>query len=621
MPVRSPTRDINYLSKDFESIKSDLIDYVKRHFPNDWRDFNEASGGMALLELMAYVGDILTFNIDRQVNESYLSRAIETKNIVSLAQNLGYTPKNQVPAVVNLSVSADLDTATSGETLFTLKKGATVFTNYEPVVSFETLSDVDFSNGSNRIINEDVGGVTTVSISGVSAVAGITKLFNYKAGDPIKFLKVTLPEADINEVISVSASDGSEYYGVDSLARDTIFVGEVNTSSSSGDAGYIMKLKRVPKRYVVEREPTGLTSIRFGSGVLTESDSEIIPNPNDFVLPPTLRGSPSGFAPAAIDSTNFLKTKSLGVVPQNTNITINYRAGGGVTTNAGPSTLKRFVNKELRFAKPNIESLSANVVRSIFDSVICNNIEQASGGEQAETIQSIRINAVNNMASQMRCVTLQDYQTRLMAMPAQFGTVFRSFVRKNPANTLGVELFVTTRNSDLKLTLPASVIKNNIEVYLKKFKSFSDNIKITNGVIINIGVDFTIAPAEGVNDADAMMEVILLIQRILDTARTNFNDSIVVSEMQAMIQSLAKVKSIPLLKINNKYGVISGREYSGTQFNIEANSSAGILKFPQDAVWELKYPNFDIIGRSTENRGGGAGGGTGAAAGGGGGGY
>ena len=394
MPPRSQTRDINYLSKDFDSIKADLIDYVKRHFPSDWRDFNDASGGMALLELMAYVGDILTFNIDRQVNESYLSRAIETKNIVSLAQNLGYTPKNQVPAIVNLSVSADLTTSTSGETLFTLKKGATVFTNYEPVVSFETLADVDFSSASNRIVNEDDGGTTTVAISGVSAVAGVTKLFKYKVGSPIKFLKVTLPESDINEIISVSASDGSEYYGVDNLARDTIFVGEVNTSDTSGDAAYVMKLKRVPKRYVVEREPTGLTSIRFGSGVLTESDSEIIPNPNDFVLPPTLRGSPSGFAPAAIDSTNFLKTKSLGVAPQNTNITINYRAGGGVTTNAGPGTLKRFVNKELQFSQPNIESLSANTVRSIFDSVICNNIEQASGGEQAETIESIRTNAV-----------------------------------------------------------------------------------------------------------------------------------------------------------------------------------------------------------------------------------
>ena len=111
MPITS-NRDINYLSKDFNSIKADLIDYVRRHFPNDWRDFNDASGGMALLELMAYVGDILSFNIDRQVNESYISRAVETKNIVSLAQNFGYKPKNTVPAVVNLSVSADFTDST-----------------------------------------------------------------------------------------------------------------------------------------------------------------------------------------------------------------------------------------------------------------------------------------------------------------------------------------------------------------------------------------------------------------------------------------------------------------------------------------------------------------------------
>ena len=112
MPITS-NRDINYLSKDFDSIKADLIDYVKRHFPSDWRDFNDASGGMALLEMIAYVGDILTFNIDRQVNEAYINRAVEIKNIVSLAQNFGYKPKNQTPAVVNLAVSADFANSTS----------------------------------------------------------------------------------------------------------------------------------------------------------------------------------------------------------------------------------------------------------------------------------------------------------------------------------------------------------------------------------------------------------------------------------------------------------------------------------------------------------------------------
>ena len=288
MPTRSLNRDINYLSKDFDSIKSDLVDYVKRYFPNEWRDFNDASGGMAILELMAYVGDILSFNIDRQVNEAYINRAGETKNIVSLAENFGYTPRNNTPAVVTLSVSADFTTSVSGEELCRLKKGAKVFTNFEPIVPFEILGDVDFSQPSNRIVNANNNGTTTVSVTGVSAVAGVTKTFSHRVDDPIKFLKITLPDRNVNEVVSVSATDGAEYYQVDSLARDTIFIGEINgDASSSGDAAYILKIKRVPKRYTVEKEPNGLTSIRFGPGVLTESDSEVIPNPNDFVFPPS----------------------------------------------------------------------------------------------------------------------------------------------------------------------------------------------------------------------------------------------------------------------------------------------------------------------------------------------
>ena len=612
MPITSNI-DINYLSKDFDSITADLIDYVKRHFPSDWRDFNDASGGMALLELIAYVGDILSFNIDRQVNEAYINRAVEIKNIVSLAQNFGYKPKNQTPAVVNLAVSADMTNTTSAETLFTLKKGTTVLTNYDPVISFETLNDINFSNPSNRIVKTS-GGTTTVSVSGVSAVAGISKIFRYRADDPVKFLKITLPDSNINEVMSVSASDGSEYFEVDNLARDTIFAGDVNPSSSSGDAGYIMRLKRVPKRYVVERDPTGLTSVRFGPGVLMESDADVIPNPNDFVLPPTLRGSPSGFAPAAIDSTSFLKTKSLGVAPQNTDITINYRSGGGVSTNVGVGSLTRVINKELIFAQPNIESLSATVVTNISNSIVCSNGEQASGGEQAETVSSIRENAVYNMGSQLRCVTLQDYQARIMSLPSQFGSVFRSFVRKDPNNSMGVELFIITRNSQQQLTLGSDVIKNNIGTYIKNFKSFSDTIKLSNGRIVNIGIDFTIVPQSEANAQEALMECIMVLQRVLETARTNFNDSIVIPDIQARLQSLRKVRSIPNLKIVNKTTTVGTRVYSSTEFNIEANTSSGILKFPIDVVWEMKYPNFDIVARytggtSAPGSGGGTGGG------------
>ena len=600
MAIPSLNRDINYLSKDFNSLKNDLMDYVKRQFPDTWRDFNDASGGMAILELMAYIGDVLSFNIDRQVNEAYINRAIETKNIVSLASNFGYNPRSNTPAIVNLAVSADFNATTSADELCKIKKGATVFTNFEPVVAFETLNEINFAQPENRII-QTAGGTTTVSVSGVSAAAGITKTFSHTVNDPVKFLKITLPDKNISEVVSVSATDGSEYYGVDSLAKDTIFVGDINgDASSSGDAAFILKIKRVPKRYTVEKEPTGLTSVRFGPGILTEEDSEVIPNPNDFVLPPSLRGSPSGFAPAAIDSTNFLKTKSLGVAPKNTTMVVTYRQGGGVAGNVAPGSLTRIVQRELEFVVPNFQTLSADTAQAIFNSIGCSNGEQATGGEEAESIASVKINAINNMSSQMRCVTLQDYQVRVMSMPSQFGTIFRSFARKNSRNNLGVELIMITRNAQGQLSLPNNVIINNVEKYIQQYKSFSDSVIFTAGRIINIGVNFTIVPAPDANFSEALMNTILLLQRTFTTARTNFNDTIVISEITALIQSQKTVLSVPDFNIVNKTGSVGSRNYSGTSYDIRANTTAGILTFGPTDVWELRYPNFDIIGRSAD---------------------
>ena len=601
MPTQSLNRDINYLSKDFDSIKSDLIDYVKRHFPSEWRDFNDASGGMAILDLMAYIGDILSFNIDRQVNEAYINRAVEIKNIVSLAENFGYKPKNNTPAVATLSVSANFTTSTSASELCKIKKGAKIFTNFEPIVPFEILTDVDFSQPNNRVVNPDNGGTTTVSISSVSAAAGVNKTFSHTVNNPIKFMKITLPDRNINEVVSVSATDGSEYFQVNSLAQDTIFIGNINgDAGSSGDAAYILKLKRVPKRYTVEREPNGLTSIRFGSGILTEADSEVIPNPNDFVLPPSLRGSPSGFAPATIQSTNFLKTKSLGVAPRNTTMVVTYREGGGVNGNVAPGSLTRIVDKQLEFVTPNYATNNTTQARTISDSIACNNATQASGGEQKESVASIKINAINNMSSQLRCVTLQDYQVRIMSMPSQFGSVFRSFARKDPTNNLGAELFLTTRNSAGQLTSPNGVIINNIESYIRQFKSFSDTIKFSAGRIINIGVEFIIVPSPDANFTEALMDTILLLQRLFSISNTNFNDTIVLSEITSLIQSQKSVLSVPDFKIVNRIGTLGGRSYSNASYNIGANTSSGILSFGQQDVWELKYPNFDIVGRSAD---------------------
>tara|TARA_R110000824_G_scaffold56217_1_gene154090 strand:+ start:2108 stop:3931 length:1824 start_codon:yes stop_codon:yes gene_type:complete len=590
--------NVNYLSKDFDSIKRDLIDYLQRYFPDDYQDFNEASGGMAIIELLAYVGDMMSFYIDRQVNEGFLDRAIERKNIFSLAQNLGYQPKFARPAVVSLSISATFNDATSAGSTFILKKGSKVVTDFEPAVQFETLVDADFSNSANRVTTKLTDGTTQYSITSISAAAGSTRTFSYRAGaQAIPFLKITMPDNNITEFVSVTASDGKEYHQVDHLAQGSIFTGYNNATSTSADVEYILQYKKIPYRFSTEVANNGKTSLVFGGGTSDLEDSEIIPNPEDFVMPALMRGSPSGFSPAVVDSANFLKTQGLGFAPRDVNLDVKYRYGGGVDTNAGPRTLNRFVSRIIQFATPDYANNNAQITTDILSSLLVSNVEQASGGADAETSVSIRQNALQYFNSQNRAVTLQDYQVRVLSMPSDYGSVFRSYARKDPNNSLGVELITLARNASGYLTAPAGALKNNVETYLRQFKSFADTVRITNGKTANIGIDFTILPESDSNLNDALLDCFILLKGLFVIENTNFNATIVTSEYVSRLQALNKVRSVVDFKFTSKYLVDDSRVYSPYQFDIQANTQSGVVSFPQDVCWELKYPNFDIVGR------------------------
>ena len=588
-------REISYLSRDFDSIKLDLIDYIKRYFPNDYSDFNESSGGMAILELLAYIGDVLSFYTDRQVNEGFITRAVEEKNLFSMARSMGYKPKFEVPAVTEVSVTAYIPTSNSGDYLFKLNKGTRIVTDFEPTVSFEIVEDVDFSSTSNRAITTS-GLETVISVSSVSAVAGQSRTFVYTVGDAIPFMKVTLPDEDITEVISITGNDGSEWMETDYLAQDTIFVGELNSTTTSGDVPYVLKLKRVPRRYVTEPETEGKLSVRFGSGVLTQEDSEVIPNPDDFVLPPTLRGAPSGFMPAIVDSTSFTKTKSLGVAPRNMALDIKYRFGGGFDTNVGPKTLNNFRNIDITWNNENIATVSADVTNDITAKLAVTNPGEASGGRDRESFDEVRENAAAYFSAQGRAVTLQDYQVRVLTMPTKFGTVFRSIARKDPTNNLGVELVIISKNADGYLVSTPATLKNNIETYINQFRSFSDSVKITDGVIIDIGVNFTVVPSRGTNNNEALLAAMFLLRNELDIANTNFNDQIVIPDLQSKMQQLPQILSVSELTFFNRTGTIDGRVYSSAQFDIDSNKLNGIISFGENMVWQCKYLDFDVIG-------------------------
>ncbi len=601
MAVNAPKeiRQIGYVSKDFDSIKLELLTYLRNHFPDQYSDFNQASGGLAILEMEAFVGDMLSFYIDRQINEVDPNRAIEERNVLSNAKTFGRQPKSRVPALVNISLSASVPTSVSANSLFTINKGTGVLTNLLPSIPFEIMQDVDFSLTANRTAtNNTAAGTTTLSISGISAIAGTTKTFIYTAGAiATPFLKIILPEPDVTEIVAVSGSDNTEWNKVDYLAQDVIFSGIPNTTSSSGNTPFVLAFKRSPRRFVTERETKGRTSLVFGSGTLGVEDTEIIPNPEDYALPPTLRGSPSGFSPATIDPTNFIDGNSLGVAPRNIAVTVNYRVGGGIATNVAANTLKTIRNLRYSFKTANFESVSSNIASNILRSLSANNISPAFGGSERETLDEIRQRTSAFFNAQNRAVTLQDYQVIALSMPQNFGTVFRSYARKDPTNNLGVELITIARDTKGYLVAPDSVLKNNIEIFISRYRSFSDSVKLTNGSIINIGVNFAIVPEPDINPNEALIKSYFVIKNELDISQSNFNDYIVIPDMISKIQGLPEVRSVAEFNIVNIAGTVDGRVYSNTEYNILANTKGGVLRFPETACWELKNANNDIVMR------------------------
>ena len=85
-------KDVSYLGKDFSQIKKNLIDFAKQYFPTSYTDFSEASPGMMLIEMSAYVGDVLSYYADNTLKESMLEQASERGNIYDIAKSLGYRP-------------------------------------------------------------------------------------------------------------------------------------------------------------------------------------------------------------------------------------------------------------------------------------------------------------------------------------------------------------------------------------------------------------------------------------------------------------------------------------------------------------------------------------------------
>jgi hypothetical protein len=663
-------KDIKYLNKDFSAFKDNLVEFAKTYFPKTNTDFTEASPGMMFIEMASYVGDVLSYYVDDTFKESLITTAEDQENVIALAQFLGYKPKVTAPATTTLeiyqvapSIGTGLANTIDSKYLLRIKQGMVVESKNDSI-KFITTDVIDFSDSNNREItiyqrDANTGDPTLYLIKKyVQAISAIPEEDTFEFGSYEQFANIVLENTNIIEIYDVRDSNGNKYYEVPYLAQEMVFLDYPNTSLNDPDlvqfkdtVPYIIKTLKTPRRFVAKVNSDFTTTIQFGAGNPNTEEENLIPNFKNVGL-----GLPNSISrlEASFDPTNFLKTKSYGISPSNTTITVKYYTGGGVSSNIEAGQLSNITSIEFDNDYADLNTAQIGTYNSLKNSIAVTNKIPATGGRGAETIEEIRQNALGNFGAQNRAVTSKDYQIRALSMPAKYGAISKcyatadgkldnnspssilaspnvlqeftdlvmDFVNKSDNeeptrasvtsditqfligktsneneknNPFAINLYMLGLDNFGKLTPVNRAVKENLKTYLNEYKILTDGVNFSDGFIINIGVEFEVICERNDNKSEVVTKCILELQKYFNIDNWSFNQTINLSELEVLIANVDGVRSVPKLQITNKCG---GR-HSPNSYNI-ATATKNKVVYPSldPSIFELKFPNSDIKGRA-----------------------
>jgi len=614
--INSGNKPVSYLNKSYSQLKQQLIDFTKIYYPDTANDFSEGSPGMMFLEMAAYVGDILSFYTDTQVQETMLEYAQERDNLFALAYNLGYRPNVTNAAAVKLDVTQTVPAGTNGPDFryaLTVRKGSTFLPSANSEVEFLTQEDVDFSTSSSFDPTE----ITIFSIDtttnqplkyllkkGVNAISAKLKTKTFTVGAPERFLKLELNDTNVIGIDSLVDDEGNSYTEVDYLAQETAFEEVKNIEANdprlaqyNGQTPYLLKTKKVPKRFITRFKANNNLEIKFGAGISDSADEEIIPNPDNVGLGINDGRSMLDFA---FDPSNFLYTKAYGEVPSNTTLTVTYMQGGGIESNFPSNTITR---------KGTLLTLANTAGINISDqisSISVTNPKPANGGGPGDTNDDIRLNAAANFNAQHRTVTKDDYIFRSLIMPPKFGKVAKSYITQDDqisvetsrriANPNGLNLHVLGYDINKNLTTLNIAAKENLATYLEQYRMLTDSINIKDAYIINLGLDFVITTFKNYNNDEVITSCINRLKDYFNIDRWQVNQPIIISEVSNAISQVEGVQTLESIKFNNKFGEVIN--YSKYKYDLDQATIDGVIYPSLDpTIFEIKFPNTDIKGR------------------------
>jgi hypothetical protein len=597
-------REIKYINRDFTDFRSQLVEYARNYFPNTYNDFTPTSPGMMFIEMAAYVGDVLSFYQDMQLQETYLQYAKNPANLYNLAYMMGYRPKVTTVAEVDIEVSQIVDATVNGEPDWTQTLQITAGTQLsstsigQPKFFINKAIDFSFSSSydpTDVVVNSlDVNGEPDQFklIKTVKAISGEVKTVTETISTVEKFKTLTIEDTNIIGVLSVVDNNGlgQTWYEVPFLGQDTIFEDTENSSTDSGQVPYMLSLQKVPRRFVTRFTSTGQLQIQFGAGITGQDDNILTPDPTNVGL-----GTSQGISRIdyAYDPSNFLYTQTYGLAPLGT-IQIKYLVGGGVVANVPANTITAVI--------------SSNVTGT-GTGLTFNNPVAASGGKDGDTVEELRQNSLRAFNEQGRAVTLQDYTVRALSLPSKYGSIGKVYITQdqltNPnsttdsiidSNPLSLSMYVLAYNNSRNLITATPTLRSNLKKYLAQYMILTDAINIKDAFVVNIGINFDIIVRPNYIGRDVLLQCNTLLQDYFDIRKWNINQPINLSNIYTLLDQVKGVQTVQKVEIIN----LQGDTYSEYAYDIQGATRNNIVYPSYDPmIFEVKFPTTDIKGRIT----------------------
>ena len=587
---------IRYTDREFSSIKQSLVRYAKRYYPDKFQDFSEASFGSLMMDTVSYVGDVLSFYLDYQTNESFLDTAVEYDNVLRHGEQVGYKQplKANSFGVVTLYVLAPTQvngTDPDADYLPTLIKDSKFSSQAGQI--FTLIDDVDFSNPENEIVtatsNTTDGTPTSYAVKAHGRViSGELTEELVTVGDFTRFLTVSLSDPNITEVVSVTDTEGHEYYEVDYLSQDTIFRSLVNKDPETS--------KYVPEKIVTTSVPRRFTTfnrfgkifLKFGYGSESSLKTSNITHPSNIALKMHGRDYESDIS---FDPSKLLVTDKFGIAPANTTLKVVYRTNTVANVNVAARGLVDVVEPLFVFSGKATNSSKVETVRSSIEVV---NESPILGDIAPPTLSELRERINDTFSSQNRAVTADDYEALVYRMPAKFGKVKRAKVlRDQDSFKRNLNLYLLSLNSNGHLAPTNQVLKNNIKVWLNNYRMINDTIDILDPRIINIKISFVAVVDYSQDKFEALNIGITEIQDIFEQ-KLDIGEPIYITKIYDILNNSDEIVDVTSVKIELQ----SGGLYSDETLNLQEYISADgrILYAPENTIYELKYPDLDIKG-------------------------